>query len=774
MNAIPQPSSDFYVAGGTLDPTASSYIVRQADQELLEAVKGGQFCYILTSRQMGKSSLMVRTASSLEESGVLSIIIDLSDRDTTSTNPEQWYLAQVLDIAEQLSLHDDYTDWWRKQPKWGVVRCFTRFLTQIVLKKISQPIVIFIDEIDSTLSLPFNCDDYFAMIRALYNKRSVDPALKRLTFVLLGVASPSDLIKDTRRTPFNIGKRIQLTDFTIQEAQPLISGLARDRKLAEKILENILFFTGGHPYLTQKTCLHVTKKAKSQWNEAEASIVVEKLIEEIFLSETGQNTDDNLQFIRKRILCSESDKQLLRNYRLIRQKQTVLDNELDPVLMELKLSGLVKNNAGILVVRNVIYERVFNESWIRIALSEFGPNPIHIFYSYAQEDESLLKEIDKHLSVLKRKGHITTWYKGNISAGTEISSEVNKHLNTADIILLIISADFLASDEYYGVEMRQALARHDANNARVIPILARPVNIQGTPFSKLQALPSNGLPIRRWETQDDAFIDTANGIRKVVDELRTPMMSLPSRPLPRIPHPHKLGRRKFTLPDVALLVAAVSSGLRTIIHDNLPRESATSPPTITPGSTPGTSVIYQADLSKPDRIYNEWEGMIFSGNAGWQISNGALLSSGNSTRETIWAKASLPTANYAVEAQLQVLTLPNDRSYSGPAFGFILRGQSNNDVAGYDVEMSGSYALDTAKFSTSGFDSAQSKGWYKVNVNPHIYRAEVKGTTIRFFIDGAFIFEAIDNANLFPSNGQVGLMTSLVPVKVTSFKVTAL
>src|SRR5947207_5179094 len=101
MNTIPQSNPDFYIAGGTLDSTASSYIVREADKELLDTVKGGQFCYILTSRQMGKSSLMVRTASSLQESGVASVIIDLSDRDTTSTNTEQWYLSQVLDIAGQ-------------------------------------------------------------------------------------------------------------------------------------------------------------------------------------------------------------------------------------------------------------------------------------------------------------------------------------------------------------------------------------------------------------------------------------------------------------------------------------------------------------------------------------------------------------------------------------------------------------------------------------------------------------------------------------------------
>src|SRR5215813_6487788 len=108
------------------------------------------------------------------------------------------------------------------------------------------------------------------------------------------------------------------------------------------------------------------------------------------------------------------------------------------------------------------------------------PCPIRIFYSYAQNDEALVDELEKHLSILKRQGHITAWDKRNISAGTEWSSAIHKNLHAADIILLIISADFLASDYCYGVEMQQALARHDANDARVLPIIARSTDMQGS------------------------------------------------------------------------------------------------------------------------------------------------------------------------------------------------------------------------------------------------------------------------------------------------------
>src|SRR5436190_3608100 len=105
---------------------------------------------------------------------------------------------------------------------------------------------------------------------------------------------------------------------------------------------------------------------------------------------------------------------------------------------------------------------------------ESSSSPIRIVYSYTQKDESLVKDLDNHLSALKQEGHIIVWHRRNISAGTEWSYTINKNLNTANIVLLIISAHFLASDYHYDVEMQQALARHETNEARVLPIIARP------------------------------------------------------------------------------------------------------------------------------------------------------------------------------------------------------------------------------------------------------------------------------------------------------------
>jgi hypothetical protein len=142
-----------------------------------------------------------------------------------------------------------------------------------------------------------------------------------------------------------------------------------------------------------------------------------------------------------------------------------------------------------------------------------------VFISYAHEDHALLKELEKHLATLKRQNIIASWYDGDIMPGTEWESQIMQHLESAQIILLLVSADFINSDFCYGIELEDALARHEAGQARVIPIILRPVDWKGAPFAKLQVLPSGGKPVTRWPTHDDAFLDVVQGIRRAIDDL---------------------------------------------------------------------------------------------------------------------------------------------------------------------------------------------------------------------------------------------------------------
>jgi hypothetical protein len=143
---------------------------------------------------------------------------------------------------------------------------------------------------------------------------------------------------------------------------------------------------------------------------------------------------------------------------------------------------------------------------------------VTIFFCYAHEDENLLKKLKAHLIPLQRQRVIDLWHDRDISAGSEWEQEISQHLNAAQIILLLVSPDFMASDYCYGIEMQRALERHQRGEARVIPIILRPVYWQGI-LGNLQALPTDAKPVRSWPDVDEAFFDVTQGLRKVVEEI---------------------------------------------------------------------------------------------------------------------------------------------------------------------------------------------------------------------------------------------------------------
>ena len=145
---------------------------------------------------------------------------------------------------------------------------------------------------------------------------------------------------------------------------------------------------------------------------------------------------------------------------------------------------------------------------------------VEVFFSYAHEDEKLRDKLAKHLRILERQKIIKSWYDRDITAGDEWKAKILEQLNRADIILLLISADFLDSDFCWGTELERAMARNDEKSACVIPIILRPVDWKEAPFAKLQALPKNGEPVTNWTNEDQAFEDIVKGIRKVAKTLK--------------------------------------------------------------------------------------------------------------------------------------------------------------------------------------------------------------------------------------------------------------
>jgi WD40 repeat protein len=360
MNAVNADIAlGFYVVGGTMRPDSPSYVERQADGVLYEGLASGEFCYVLTARQMGKSSLMIRTAARLREAGIGVAVLDLTAVGQNLT-AEQWYGGLIAQIGQRLYLEDELIEFWTSQPLLGPMQRWVKAIRAVVLPRYPGRLVIFIDEIDTVRSLPFSTDEFFAGIRELYNQRSEDLDLQRVTFCLLGVATPSDLIRDTRTTPFNIGRRIELHDFTEAEAAPLAYGL-QDRSIeAEAILKRILHWTGGHPYLTQRLC-----QAISEDGSIHSDTGLDKLCEELFFSRRAQECDDNLLFVRERLLRNEMDlAELLELYAKVVNHKAVRDDETNPLVDLLRLSGITRAEGGWLKVRNRIYARVFDRAWV--------------------------------------------------------------------------------------------------------------------------------------------------------------------------------------------------------------------------------------------------------------------------------------------------------------------------------------------------------------------------------------------------------------------------
>lgn len=154
--------------------------------------------------------------------------------------------------------------------------------------------------------------------------------------------------------------------------------------------------------------------------------------------------------------------------------------------------------------------------------------PVELFYSYAHEDEALRDELEKHLSLLKRSGLIVAWHDRRIGAGEEWRDQIDAHARSADIILLLVSPDFLASDYCYNIEMELALGRYGRHEAIVIPIILRPVDWSGAPFAHLQALPQDAKPVTLWANRDEAFLNIAQGIRELVLQARSPTATTPA------------------------------------------------------------------------------------------------------------------------------------------------------------------------------------------------------------------------------------------------------
>ncbi|MBW4569871.1 MAG: CHASE2 domain-containing protein [Tolypothrix carrinoi HA7290-LM1] len=389
-----------YQVGGCLTSNAPSYVERIADSQLYEALQEGEFCYVLNSRQMGKSSLLVRTRHRLQQQGFICASVDLTNVGCENITP-QWYKGVVGELWSSFKLLGkiNLKAWWQEHEDIPLLQRVSRFISEVLLVQFpNKRLFIFIDEVDSIKSLDFSVDDFFALIRFCYNQRAIDPEYNRITFVIFGVTTPSDLIQDLNRTPFNIGKAIELHGFNLDEVQPLVKGLELFGSNAQAIVKEILAWTNGQPFLTQKLCQLILNSSQDTVNErltippGTEAFCIESIVKSRIIHKWEfQDEPEHLRTIRDRLLGNERfSGRILGICQQILVEEVPADDSREQI--ELLLSGLIVNQQGYLKIKNPIYQAVFNSEWVALQMDNLRPyrQNFKAWIASKQQDESQL------------------------------------------------------------------------------------------------------------------------------------------------------------------------------------------------------------------------------------------------------------------------------------------------------------------------------------------------------------------------------------------------
>lgn len=444
-----------YQVGGSLAVNNPTYIERQADSDLYHALLQGELCYVLTSRQMGKSSLRLRTRHRIESADQgRCTSIDMTRIGSENITPNQWYQGIAFDLLRSLQLyrHVDLPAWWTAQGNVSPVQKLGQFLETIVLKYLcDETVFIFIDEIDSVQSLSFSVDDFFALIRSCYNQRVENPAYGRLVWAMFGVASPGELITDVKRTPFNIGTAIALPGFTVTEAQPLVQGLAAYVDDAPQLLMAILEWTSGQPFLTQKLCalvqqagqasptgqLEIPPGQEGAWVE---SLVRSQIMEHWYM----QDEPEHLRTIQRFVLQDPAKtSRLLGLYQQLLPpaahgclEATVDLNDYTVLL----LSGLIVHKGCTLSIHNRIYSEVFNQSWVKQQLAHLRPYAAALdawVKSGYQDETQLLKADELRVAQAWSQGKSLSGLDYQFLAASQLSDRRHRERRIVEILAVL-------------------------------------------------------------------------------------------------------------------------------------------------------------------------------------------------------------------------------------------------------------------------------------------------------------------------------------------------
>ena len=355
-------TGEFFSVGAPLHAVRAGYVRRAADDVLYETVVAGRFAHVIAPDRSGKSSLIAATAARLENNGFKVAILDLEQigvRDAGS-DAGRWYYSVAYRLLRQLRIKIDLQSWWQDKSILSNRQRLVEFYSEIILSNVQERIVVFVDQIQCIADLA-NADQLLASIRAAHNARATDPEFSRLTFVLLGECDPLSLIDEPELSPFNITQPVSLGNFSRADLDLFATELNLDSSAAVEALDRIYYWTGGHPYLSQKLARAVSREQLT----VGISEHVDRLALQQLAGRAALHSEPHMSHIHREIVKDEKRREgLLNLYGKIRKGIEVAADLGSPLHRRLIAVGLLAiDEEGSLRVRNRLYKAVFTARW---------------------------------------------------------------------------------------------------------------------------------------------------------------------------------------------------------------------------------------------------------------------------------------------------------------------------------------------------------------------------------------------------------------------------
>jgi hypothetical protein len=509
-----------FETGGALSPDSKFYIERKGDFDSIQYLQQMHYLKIIEPRQQGKTSLINRLKERLR--GYIFIYIDFNILDSTSE--ALWYeqisslinqqLEEVLEALPSLT-PTNAGQWYQ----------YLLSITKQV-RKCERRIVVELDEIGAA-ALGWS-ENFFSKLRAIHNMRNTETSFRFITFVLAGAYDPRQLIKDPKVSPFNIARRISLSDFDVQQLKQLVQHLGLSSIQIDTISERIHFWTDGQPYLSQTLCLYLSELSKSI-SVADVDDAVNR-----FYREDTNNLPQILTGL-------EQDANLAKHIvNLLKGSRTRFSPTANRNHAYLELLGAVKSDKnGFCKIRNRIYEIAFKVALLDIPteIDEPVSRPyssdrdadkaqIKIFISYSHQDVKYLQQnsLLGYLSGLKREG-FDFWHDERITTSDLWDERIKNEIELTDIALVFVSQAFLNSRYCQDIEISRFLKVRRETSLRIFPVILSPCDWRSYEWlSSTQCLPGGGQTIethfKSKGKREGLYLKILEMLRKVGDEVR--------------------------------------------------------------------------------------------------------------------------------------------------------------------------------------------------------------------------------------------------------------